>query len=281
MHWLLPSGEVRKARPQSFGVIGNGHLIKLGHEDKPSPVDQNYESEFQRADDAFPSLISWLDGLDRAGPPFEAARHSRIIPQSVTDEQMATLVKCIVSLAVRGPMHRERAVAVAEHLRGPLPERERNTLIGLNMRYSYRDAIKRLRGRGKAMVIYSPERELIFGDGFFHNILPPTPHVLNPKILAPVTPWLGILYTQPMKYRVDPKLVTLTINAEEADALNLAVQVYAKDHLFFRSEKPTMIDAYAQDKHLLFADDRNAVDTLIYEIPGVGPRDTSLDFLRS
>ncbi len=130
------------------------------------------------------------------------------------------------------------------------------------------------------MIIYSPERELIFGDGFFHNILPPTPHLLNPKILAPITPWLAILYTQPMTYRIDPKLATLTINREEADALNFAVQVYAKNHLFYRSEKPAMVDAYTQGKHLLFADDKNAVDTLIHEIPGVGPRDTSLDFIR-
>ncbi|RXD01706.1 hypothetical protein EQZ23_19465 [Sphingomonas sp. UV9] len=29
VHWILPDGEVRRAKPASFGVIGNGHFIKL------------------------------------------------------------------------------------------------------------------------------------------------------------------------------------------------------------------------------------------------------------
>ncbi|WP_447414900.1 hypothetical protein, partial [Clostridium perfringens] len=107
-----------------------------------SPWDQNYEAEFQAADDAFPRVIEWLDGLERAGPPFEIPRQERILPQQITDEQFLDLLQCVVSLAVRSPMHRERSVSLAEHLRGPLPERERNNLIGANMRNAQRDAVK-------------------------------------------------------------------------------------------------------------------------------------------
>lgn len=280
VHRLSPHGEIQRARPESFGVIGNGHFIKLGESDEPSPWDHNFEGEFQSADDAFPHVIKWLDSLDRAGPPFEIPLRDRIMPQPAPDKRLHELVECIVSLAVRGPMYRERAVALAEDLRGPLPERKRNGLIGANMQRSQREAVKALCGRGKLMIIYSPEREFIFGDGFFHNLYAPVQHLSNAKILAPITPWMSVLFAYPTSYRVEPRLVTMTATMQETDRLNQAVQVYSGDQIFYRSEKPIITDAYKRGTHLLFADDRNPVDDLIYSMPGIKPRDTSLDFLR-
>jgi hypothetical protein len=225
---LTPDGNTRRARPHSFGNIGNGHNIKLG--DNPAisgPWDQNFENEFGVADSAFPHVIDWLDNLDRCGPPFERAIADRILRQEATDEQFNLMIECIVSLAVRSPMHREGAVALAEDMRGELPERERNQLIGLNMRHSQRNTVTRIGGRGKAMVIFSPEREFIFGDGFFHNIHAPGQHIMHPEMLVPLTPWFAVLFVQPMMYRADPQLVTFVASAAETDALNFAVQVYA------------------------------------------------------
>ena len=68
------------------------------------------------------------------------------------------------------------------------------------------------------MVLFSSERELVFGDGFFHNIYPPGEHIYNPKILAPITPWMGVLFVRPSSYRIQPRLVTMTLSIEEADA---------------------------------------------------------------
>jgi hypothetical protein len=129
------------------------------------------------------------------------------------------------------------------------------------------------------MVIFSPEREFIFGDGFYHNFSVPVQHLHNPKMLVPITPWMSVLYTRPMSYRTEPKLVTLVATAAETDALNYAVQVYARKAIFYRSERPTITEAFAQGKHLVFADHRNSVEQLIHFIPGVPPRDTSLDWL--
>ena len=57
----------------------------------------------------------------------------RFIPQPRTNAELARMTECAVSLVVRRPMNREASVALAEHLRGPLPTSERNALIGLNM----------------------------------------------------------------------------------------------------------------------------------------------------
>ena len=278
VHWLLPDGEVRKTAPGNLGVIGNGHQIKLSNRAvETHPWDTSFEPEFDRADSNFPGLIRWLDALERTDPPFSGPLGARITPVSAEDSQFTQLIECILSLAVRSPMHREQGVSLAEHFRGELPERERNALIGMNVRHSLRNAVQSIGGRGKALVLYSPEREFIYGDGFFHNITPPVQHLLSPKLLAPITPWLAVLFAKPMSYTIEPRLSTLIISAEETDALNLAVQVYSRRMLFYRSERPPITPHYAVGKHLQFRDHRNSVDQLIHAIPGVPARDASLD----
>ncbi len=174
-------------------------------------------------------------------------------------------------------MHRETAVSLAEHHRGCLPERERNSLIGVNIQRTLRNAVRNNGGRGKAMVILSPEREFLFGDGFFNNLTIQGEHWHHPKILAPLTPWMSVLFTRPMSYRLEPRLVTLVASPAETDALNFAVQVYARNAIFYRSERPEVEEAFTCGRHKIFADNRNSVDSLIYEIPGIPPRDENME----
>jgi hypothetical protein len=277
---MRPDGETTCTTPNNFGVIGNGHFIKFGSDPtEPTSWDENFEPEFQRADDNFPAVIDWLDTLDRAGPPFERLIKDRIKPVDASDQQFAQLMECIISLAVRSPKHREGAVRLAEHLRGPLEQRERNSLIGVNMRHSQRDAVKQIGTRGKAMIIFSAEREFIFGDGFYHNFSVPVQHLSEPKMLVPLTPWMSVLYARPRSYRTAPRLFTMAASAAEVDALNNAVQVYARNQIFYRSERPQITDAFARGTHLVFKDHRNSVDELIHHIPGIQPRNTNLDWL--
>jgi len=197
---------------------------------------------------------------------------SRLLSQPSPDAMIRLLVEGLVSLAVRSPMSRQAAVSLAEHFRGPLPSRERNTLIGLNLRANQRMVADSIGTRGKYAVIYSPDREFIFGDGFFHNITSPNHPPHNPTILVPLTPRISVLLVCPLQYTVEPRLVTLVISAEEADAFNRVVQVYAKEMLFFRSESPSLTDDYRQGKHLEFSEPGHIVDDLIESLPGVPPR---------
>jgi hypothetical protein len=280
VNWLLPNGEVRKAPPRNFGVIGNAHHIKLGPNPSEATVwDQSFESEFQRADDNFPRTIKWLSSLHREACPHASTLTERFLPQNAPDEEIGLLVEGLVSLAVRSPMNRESAVSLAEHFRGPLPDRERNTLIGLNMRDSQRMTVDSIGTRGKLVVIYSPDREFIFGDGFFHNIASPSRNPIFPKILAPLTPRISVLFSRPTQYTINPKLSTLVVTRDEADALNNTIQIYARTAVFYRSEEPAIIEEYRRCRHLQYDGPENPVDHLIHNIPGVPPRNTSLDFL--
>lgn len=270
VHWLLPSGEVRCSSPKELGVIRDGHTIKLGQRpEDETEWDENFESEFEIADNSFSDLITWLNSLSRDDTFISGPLSHRFSPVTTSDDEFKRLVTCMVSLAIRTPMNREAAVRLAEHFRGPLAGRERNALIGANMFRDQKGAIEILGTSGKFVVLFSPEREFVYGDGFFHNLRSPLQRPLSTKMLVPVTPRISVLFAQPMSYMTDPKFCTLVITADEAANLNQAVQVYSRNALFYRSEKPDVMDAYRSGKHFVYTDRNNPVDRLIQEIPGV------------
>lgn len=166
-------------------------------------------------------------------------------------------------------MHRSAAILAAEHFRGPIEAKERDAIIGLNIRQSFQNVRKALGARGKALVVFSPAKEFIFGDGFFSNLTPPGDHLISPKLFVPLTPRTAVLFARPSRSSVEPRLLTLVVSEKEAEALNLGVQVYAKDAIYYRSERPTPTDDFTKAKHLVFSDHRNPIDQLIYQIPGV------------
>lgn len=280
VHWVLPNSEVRYAPPKNFGVIGNGHHIKLApKQEEGSPWDTSYEAEFQGADSCFPSLITWLETLERGNIDIDEPLASRFHPVEASDEEIVRLVTCIVSLAIRSPMNREAAVSLAESLRGGISERERNCLIGMNIRHDQRQVVGSLGTRGKFVAVFSLEREFVFGDGFFHNLRSPAGTAQLARMFVPVTPNIGVLFAQPTRYRTQPRLCTLRIRADEADELNQAIQLYSGNAVFYRNDQPTILDVYRCGRHLVYENSDNPVDRLILNIPGVPPRDTSLDFL--
>jgi len=109
------------------------------------------------ADGNFSRIIAWLQGLPLSPALFDQPVTSRILRHAATDEQFSQLIECVVSLAVRSPMHRDAAVRTAEHFRGNIDPKERNALIGLNIRHSLRSAMKWIGVRGKALAVSSPK----------------------------------------------------------------------------------------------------------------------------
>lgn len=132
-----------------------------------------------------------------------ASAQSRVVSARVDDGQFLELVESLTSLAIRSPMTRAAAVGLAERLRGPLPEWERNSLIAANLRDMHRRAMRAVSQRGKATAILSPHREFVFGDGFYHNLTSGSMAPSSPRILAPLTPRLAVLYAIPRRYTVD------------------------------------------------------------------------------
>ena len=266
--------------PATLGVIGNGHFIKLGRNGEHTVWDHSFERAFDKADSTFPDFIKWLERLDRQVVRNVEQLRQRFIPQPCTDVELARMTECAVSLAVRGPMNREVSVALVEQFRGrQLPSPERNAVIGLNMRNSHRVIADSIQSRGKYVVVYSQSREFIFGDGFFHNLRNVHNTPLSPKLFVPITPHICVLVCRPLRYLVEPQLTTLVLDDHEVDICNKTVQVYAKNAIFFRSQQPEICEEFRRGEHLEYAHPGNPIDSLIHSIPGVPPRDTSLDHI--
>lgn len=277
--WIRPDGTVIRIPPDQLGVIGNGHHIKLSRiAGESTDWDSSFEKEFNAADGGFPSVISWLEGLDRARRG-DADLPGRFLAQPATDLQLRALTESVVSLVVRSPMNREAAVAVADHLRGAIPSRERDALIGMNMRNAQRTIADSIGAHAKFGVLFSTEREFIFGDGFFTSVQGAIDRPHYPKILAPITPTISVIISRPMSYMVEPRLSTIVLTDDEVNQCNHAVQVYSRKALFFRSDKPPLDEVFLRNQHLRYSHPDNPIDNLIRGIPGIPPRDRSLDFL--
>jgi hypothetical protein len=269
VHRLRPNGEIKRLPPSQFGAITNAHMIKLGRtRGSQTPWDENFEAQFDRADNAFPDLIRWLGSQGQTGSAAGLTLKDRFLAQPASDERLAMLTECVISLAVRSPMNRASAISLAEHFRGPIPEPARSALIGLNMRETQRAASDSVGGRAKFVVVYSPHREFIFGDGFFNNVRSPVNGIFLPRILAPLTPNMAVVIAKPIMYSTEPKLTTIVATPAETDALNEAVQVYACDFIFFRTDKPKVTEDFRVGEHRMY-NGPNTVDNLINAIPGI------------
>jgi len=277
--WLKPDGSSIRVPAKELGVIGNAHHIKLGRIPGDSTaLDTSFENAFDVADTNFPSVISWLESLRHEFVPGPELR-DRFLAEFAPVDKLRLLTECVVSLAVRSPMNREASVSLAERLRGPIPNPERSAIIGLNMRQSQRLVSDAIGANGKYAVLFSQGREFIFGDGFFHNVRAVTNPPMCPKILAPLTPTISVVVSRPTSFTVEPRLSTIVICDEEVDQCNHAVQVYSRQALYFRSHQPAVDGAFSRNEHQEYSSPDNPIDNLLCSMPGVPPRDTSLDFL--
>lgn len=251
-HQLACNGDLARSLPKSFGAIRNDNNITF--KNVPTVWDESFEKTFAKADDAFPSLISWLRSLAspvvaKVGPFAE-----RLTPLVVTKERQDMIGECLASLIARSPSFRQRISKTAEYYRGrfgfkdPAPDK---SLIGLSVRGAQKEFSNTLKSGGKFVVLFSGQQEFIFGDGFLHNFSS-AHRPLAPRCLVPLTPEIAIFYTRPMQYGTYPKGLVLNLVPEEVAFVNRTVQVYANRFVFFRSIHPVVDEVFGQCQHLEF-----------------------------
>lgn len=276
--WIRSDGSEKRLLPHALGAIGNAHHVKLGKDGNDfTDWDDSFEKAFDKADSNFPQLIKWLTNLEHSVIQ-DVELSKRFVKQDASDDQLRSLTESIVSLAIRAPKNREACVSLAENLRGPIKGLERNALIGLNMRNSQKMLTDSIGIKGKFAVLYSASKEFIYGDGFYHNVagLINPPH--NPRLLVPLTPSISIIISRPSSYRPEPRFSSIVLTAEEVDLCNRTVQVYSRDSLFYRNEKPEVIDDFRQNKFLRYIDP-DPMDMFFRGLPGLITSSRSLPFL--
>lgn len=269
---IAPDGSVKRVGHEKLGVIVNGHQGMnrdlLGGKGLEGGF--TFERQFDRADNAFPAVLKWVEGLDRT--LIRCSRlEERFVPQPASDDDLAALTECVVSLAVRSPRNREAFGRFIDAFCPPglqRRRRERNFLIAANMSTCQRKAADSIGARAKFAIVYSQSAEFIFGDGFYHNLIGNQGFAHQIKLFAPVTPHVSVIVYRPMEWMVEPRLSTIVVEPDEVDVLNYAVKVYSRNFLFFKMEEPALDDVFARGEHGEFVEDDSLNDALMYAIPG-------------
>ena len=269
-------GSVKRIPHAKVGGLRNAHMIKLApNKGEESVWDENFEHQFDWVDSAIPRLVESLHEI-----PFEE-RFDRLVRerwlQVKFEDEGDALFGLIASLIVRSPKNREASVALAEKLRGPIPEPERSALIGGNMRQSFGLIHRAFKGRGKIGFLDAADSEFIFGDGFPNNLscVVNSPHTA--EVFVPILPRIAVLFFSPMQYTLNGRYFAATLTNAEVSQLNESVQIYAGKELFFRELQPMITDHFKGGKFLQFAEGVNIVRNIGHSIPGVPPRDTTFD----
>jgi hypothetical protein len=255
-------GSHTRKPPASFGITPHAHNIRL-----KGPWAGSFEGVFGLPDGEFPRLVEWLLGLDSLVPKVRSK--ARLLAQPFSNERREQLAQCVASLIARSPRFRNHLRLTAEHFRkafGMENFAADKTLIAANVHGCYETFTQTLGAGGKFMVGFSDSRELIFGDGFLSNFVS-RDAPLSPRVLLPLTPSIALLFVRPLAFVSSPELVTLRLKNHEVSFINEMIQVYSKDQLFFRHQKPSISEHFAAHEFLEFTYDHHPIlDSLIGEI---------------
>lgn len=243
-------GSAVRSPPANFGVIGNAHYIKFSED---SPWNYSFESVFGSADSQFPYLAAWLLELETKSVRSKAQLKDRFLVQPLTRERRNQLAEGLSSLIVRSPRSRNNIRITIQSYASedgiekyPVDKK----LIAANMQASHGVFTRVIDGGGKFVILISEGPELICGDGFLHNFPIGRDRPLSARCVVPVLPSVAVLFVQPTFYRTHPELITMRLRTDEINFLNYLVQVYSCDRLFYRNEKPKMVDAFARREHM-------------------------------
>jgi hypothetical protein len=257
------SAKVTTSAPRKIARIRGGHHITFGG----SAWDTTFEHYFDRADNAFPSVVEWVESLVKGHPTGTKSD----VAHACTDENLAALGECMLSLVCRSPSFRNRIWTGIKRFRPTDASKEQEkSLIAANLRqvYGQLSAGARL-GDGKFLVMISHSSEFIFGDGIYNNVSPSAMYMYGARFFVPVTPKIAVLHVRPMtSYMVDPRLITRRVGDEIVQVLNETTQIYSKEYLFYRSQQPVLSEHFKKKEHLCYARG-DPIDSLVSGIAGI------------
>ncbi|MBU9829713.1 DUF4238 domain-containing protein [Rahnella sp. FC061912-K] len=239
---LNAKGESTEVKPKSLAVIKNGHIIKLSdNPEKRSSFDQNFEFFFDKADYNSNVIINLLSEIRIKH--FQCESESSTKSNICSSEEHELLIEIIVSLAVRSPMYRDGCIAIAEKIRGEIRALEKDRLIAINMRDALKNITNHIKNEASIYLLLSKEKEFIFGDGFYHDIPTVTIPNRSPTLVCPLTPHICVIIDAKERKK-DDSLISVAVNEEEVKICNDTVQVYSKNEIFYREDKPILSEHF-------------------------------------
>ncbi len=108
------------------------------------------------------------------------------------------------------------------------------------------------------MFLYSKAKEFIFGEGYLNNFQG-TSYASNLRAVVPLTPELAVVCFSG-SWRTPPsRCCSLYATLEDVAAINELSQVYTKEFVYFRSQRPTILEVFSRNGFLRREYHRDAV----------------------
>jgi Protein of unknown function (DUF4238) len=247
---LSASGEILRSKPKNFGALKNAHAIKL-----EGPWNATIEPIFNFADSNLPRLVTSILEMHSVGRPFGASgvgqSQNRIRVYQIASQDRDAFSEGLASLVLRSPAFRHRIRSTINPYRtgfGQPDIHERDNLIAGNIHQWYSNAVSDFR-RAYMGLLYSRTKEFIFGEGYLNNVSGPT-YTSNLRAVLPLTPELAIISFSGSGSSPPSEVCSFAVTDVEASAINELTQVYTRDYVYFRSQQPAILDAFAQNEFL-------------------------------
>ncbi len=235
-------GDTRRFHPKGVGYRPDGHNILFG---KLSPWESTFEPAFDRADNAFPSLIRWLSA--------EIKPETKRLAGLMLRDRRAEVGECLASLVIRSPRMRaqtERYVAQrqTQWMGFEKPQRVEQTAV-ISISNLQRDFAREMSSRGKIAILVAPEPSFIFGDGMMHNLHDTWPLPLRAMAMVAFSPSIAVLWFCPDHQPLFPEAVMIRLDAQEVAWFNDLVQIYSRDNLFHVQDKIAIHPSFTANEH--------------------------------
>lgn len=264
---LTSSGEVKQSPPKNFGVISSAHAIKLD-----GPWNATIEPIFDFADDNLPRIVTSILEMIRAEKTVDdrANRHfqNRVRAYAMGRQERDAFAECLASLILRSPEFRNRIRLTINAYREDFGHSEisaRDNLIAGNIYQWFPNAVADFR-QAHIALLYSHDSEFIFGEGYLNNVSGPT-HTSNLRAVLPLTPELTAICFSGSGNRPPSQICSLAVTALEVSGINCLTQIYTKDYIYFRSQKPSILDIFARNQFLQRSHHEDAlIESIILDI---------------
>lgn len=240
-------GDSKRWHPGAIGYAPDNHNVFF---DGGSPWDSTYEPQFDAADNAFPKIVRWLEGIRR-----EHDADQRAKGVTLTEGDRAPLAECLASLMVRSPRLRylsEKWIAdwqVRDF--GFSESRNLHITASGSLAQCLAPFARDIRTGGKIAFLLAGKESFLFGDGFMTNVHPGPDRVLRPMAMVALTPKVAVLWFSPPSYPLFPAAVSLQLTSEEVMSFNDMVQIYSKDHLFHSGASPRLHESFPHRQHYI------------------------------
>lgn len=278
--WIDPSGQITRKKVQNRKIAkkARGHRYLKGNvfeycfEPDFSDADNSIHEVMARLRDLKP--LSWATSeiftLLRAS--FNNNRDLSSLSKFYTLNKKThrQLLVLIFSLLLRSPACRDKFENYPAIFGLP-----KNDDIGkINMSQYYKtvcDLVERSRLSNQFFVIIrSPWKEFIFADGLLDGISDNLfANRINGRALVPLSPEICVYFCATSRMASGSNVATFTAARWQVNWINDLMQIYAKNHLFFRSRPPKLTEEFKRKQFLQLEYHRDELIDELDKLAGV------------